>query len=74
MKHLLMDNTGHTTIEFDASSTVDLAGAMERFRHLTGDLKQRAATRAKSTGEFRLITSFDQASDETLFFSAFKGG
>ena len=73
-KHMLMDDTGHTTIEFSKLDPVALDAAMERFRHLTKDLSWRAGTRAKGETEFHLIRGFNETSDETLFFPAFKGG
>ena len=35
-KHLIMDHTGHSTIEFDAANAADLDAAMARFAELTG--------------------------------------
>ena len=73
-KHMLMDDTGHTTIEFSKLDPVAFDAAMERFRHLTKDLNQRAGTRAKGETEFYLVKNFHETSDETLFFPALKGG
>ena len=35
-KHGIMDATGHSTVEFDKTNTVDLDAAMKRFAALTG--------------------------------------
>jgi hypothetical protein len=71
-KHLVMDTSGHSTIEFDAKNTVSLAEAEKRFKELTG-AGFTAAVR-EGEGKSRLIRSFDPTVEETLFFPRIGGG
>ena len=68
-----MDHTGHSTIEFDPTNTVDLNAAMERFNALisTG---HAAATRKAGAGDYKLIKCFEDEQDETLFHPHMVGG
>ena len=72
-KHLIMDPTGHSTIEFDASNTVELDAAMERFTALIKS-GHAAATRKAGETDYKVVKKFDQTQDETLFVPAMKGG
>lgn len=71
--HKIMDHTGHATIEFDKSNTVDLDAAMQRFDELTGN-GHVAATRKTGDTDYKRIKSFDQEQDETLFAPQMVGG
>ena len=72
-KHFIMDVTGHETIEFDATNTVDLDAAMERFNKLTKS-GHAAATRKTGERDYKVVKSFKDTEDETLFVPAMKGG
>jgi len=71
--HEIMDQTGHTTIKFDAANTVELSEAMERFSDLTSK-GYRAATRKVGEHDYTLVKDFDPTVDETLFIPQMKGG
>lgn len=72
-KHLIMDHTGHSTVEFDPSKTVDLREAMERFERLT---KSGHAAAVKNPGDagYKLTRTFDPTAEETLFVPQMQGG
>ena len=72
-KHFVMDHTGHTTIEFDPSNTVELAEAMERFDQIVKN-GGRAATRQAGQSDYTAIKQFSQSQDETLFVPQYQGG
>lgn len=72
-KHLIMDHTGHTTIDFDSADKVSLDEAEKRFRELTG--KGFRAARIDETGKpGQLIKAFDPTVEQTLFIPALQGG
>lgn len=73
MKFLVMDHTGHTTLEFDPSNTVDLDAAMKRFEALTKS-GHAAAVRKPGERDYTVIKSFDPAAEETLFAPPMQGG
>lgn len=70
-KHFIMDQTGHSTVEFDESNTVSIADAMARFAELTS--KGYTAARKSPDGKHQLLREFDPAAD-TLFFPRLQGG
>ena len=72
-KHYVMDETGHSTIEFDATNTVELADAMARFKALTGT-GHIAATRKAGDTQYVVRKEFDASADETLFVPQMRGG
>ncbi len=72
-KHLIMDVTGHETIEFDALDKSELEAAMARFEALT-KTGHAAATRKKGERDYKVVKSFKDTEDETLFVPAMKGG
>ena len=73
-KHLIMDQTGHSTINFDALDPEQLAEANARFMELVGEKKHAAFTRkAGETGGNQIKTP-DQQQDETLFVPHKQGG
>jgi hypothetical protein len=71
-KHHIMDQTGHSTIEFDANNTVELNDALARFKALT-DNGHAAATRKAGTKDYTVVKAFDPGADETLFVSPMQG-
>lgn len=73
-KHFVADHTGHTTIEFDKANAVDLEEAMRRFEELTEGRGGAAATRKTGEEKYRLVRSFDETEDETLFLPHLIGG
>jgi hypothetical protein len=86
-KHLVMDFTGHTTIEFDKTDPVALKEAMARFEALVGKPVvgkggrlagytggHTAATRKTGETDYTVIRDPSQQLDETLFVPHMKGG
>lgn len=74
MRHLLMDHTGHTTIDFDQADPQALADANKRFLELVGGQKHSAFTRKAGAGDYTQIRRPDQQRDETLFVPQLRGG
>ena len=69
---IVMDRTGDTRHQFDASDELALLEAEERFKELTG-YGFTAAVRTDS-GEVTLQRTFDPNAEETLFFPRLVGG
>jgi hypothetical protein len=69
---IVMDHSGDSRHQFDATDLKALAEAEQRFRELTG----RGFTAAVRTGsgEVSRIRSFDPTAEETLFFPRLVGG
>ena len=69
---IVMDTTGDSRHEFDATDPVAVAEAERRFKQLTG----AGFTAAVRTGKGRseLMRNFDAAAKETLFFPRLQGG
>ena len=69
---IVMDTTGDSRHEFDATDPVAVAEAERRFKQLTG----AGFTAAVRTGKGRseLMRNFDAAVEETLFFPRLQGG
>lgn len=72
-KHLLMDSTGHSVIEFDKTNDAATKEAMERFNALIGS-GHTAATRKAGETDYTAIKRADQQQDETLFVPQMRGG
>jgi len=73
-KHLIMDHTGHTTVEFDKNNTADLDAAVARFNALrkSGHI---AGTRKTGEAEYHgPVKDFGDTEDETLFTTARQAG
>jgi hypothetical protein len=70
MKFYIMDQTGHSTVEFKDSET-DVA--MKKFMELTKTKKKIAAVRT-GEGQLRKTSAFDPDADEMVFFSPMRGG
>ena len=76
VRHIIMDPSGHSTIEFDAKDTVALADAERRFKKLVA----RGYIPAEHQGGGRHSVpekdkrSFDPTVEETIFVPALKGG
>jgi hypothetical protein len=71
-RQIVMDATGDTRHEFDASDAVRIAEAEERFRQLTG-VGFTAAIR-QSDGRAQVVRSFDPSAEETIFIPRLQGG
>jgi hypothetical protein len=74
-RHIIMDSSGHSTIEFDKTNAADLAEAERRFRKLTA--KGFLAAEQKGGGQHRISEGdrkFDPDAEETIFIPALKGG
>lgn len=69
----IMDRTGHSTLEFDLKSAVDIKAAMARFDALTAS-GHAAATRKTGETDYIVVKKFQDTQDETLFVPAMQGG
>jgi hypothetical protein len=74
--HIIMDSSGHSTIEFDKTNANDLAEAERRFRKLTA--KGFLAAEQEGNGKHRVLAQgdgrFNPNAEETIFIPALKGG
>ncbi len=70
MKFFIMDNTGHSTMEFTAEQKAE---ANKVFEKLLAD-GHTAATRQAGAGDYTVIRHPDNVQDETLFIPQRKGG
>ena len=75
-RHIVMDPSGHSTIEFDRSNTTDLAEAERRFNKLVakGFIPAESRGEGKHHLPDRGERKFDPDSEETIFIPALKGG
>ena len=74
-RHIIMDSSGHSTIEFDKTNASDLAEAERRFLKLTA--KGFLAAEPNGAGQHRISEGdrkFDPNADETIFIPALRGG
>jgi hypothetical protein len=71
-KQIVMDATGDTRHEFDATDAAAVAEAESRFKQLTRAGFTAAVRRGEGRSE--LIRSFDLAAEETVFFPRLQGG
>jgi len=69
---IVMDLSGDSRHQFDPEDATAVAKAENRFKELTGAGFVAAAR--TSTGESRLVKSFDPTASETLFFPRLVGG
>jgi hypothetical protein len=69
---IVMDLNGDSRHQFDSDDAAAVARAERRFKELTGAGFVAAAR--TSTGESRLVKSFDPTANETLFFPRLVGG
>jgi hypothetical protein len=75
-RHIIMDPSGHSTIEFDNTNMTDLAEAERRFKKLVA----KGFTPAESRGDGKHHVPdqskrvFDPRSEETIFIPALRGG
>ena len=71
---IVMDGSGDTRHEFDASDRVDVAKAEERFRQLTGIGFRAVALSPEGGGSGEAIREFDPTVEQTLFIPQLRGG
>ena len=74
-RHIIMDSSGHSTIEFDKTNTSDLTEAERRFRKLRA--KGFLAAQQEGNGKHRVLAGdsrLDPDAEETIFIPALKGG
>jgi hypothetical protein len=71
-RQIVMDATGDTRHDFDATDAAAIAKAEERFKKLTG-LGFTAAVR-EGEGRARLTRDFDPTAEETVFYPRLQGG
>ena len=69
---IVMDHTGDTRHDFDASDVAAIANAEARFDQLTS-VAFTAAVR-DAAGDVRVTRSFDPTASETLFYPRLVGG
>lgn len=69
---IVMDLNGDSRHQFDPSDAEALVKAERRFKELTGS--GFIAAERTSTGESRLVKSFEPTANETLFFPRLVGG
>lgn len=72
MKFHVMDQTGHSTVEFDKANPVDLASAENMFNEFVS--KGYAPAVKGEDGNHTLTRTFDPTAEETLFQPQLKGG
>ncbi len=72
-KHLIMDYSGHSTIEFDPANTADLDAAVARFNALRKE-GHTAATRKAGESDYTVIRDFKDTQDETIVTMPKAGG
>ena len=75
-RHIIIDLSGHTTFEFDATNTLDLADAERRFKRLVakGFIPAESRGNGKHHVPEKSKRVFDPHSEETIFIPALKGG
>ena len=71
-KHHIMDQTGHSTVEFDQADPVALKEAQERFQRLIAE-HYTPAVRGED-GKATVTRTFDPNAQETLFVPQLVGG
>jgi hypothetical protein len=71
-KQIVMNVTGDTRFEFNATDATEVTEAESRFKQLTGAGFTAAVRRGDGRSE--LIRSFDPAAEETVFFPRLQGG
>ena len=75
-RHIIMDPSGHSMIEFDSSNTADLVEAERRFNKLVA--KDFIPAEGKGQGKHHVPEQtkrvFDPHAEETIFVPALKGG
>lgn len=72
MKFQIMDQTGHTTMEF-LSDDAGVKNAMEKFEQLVAEGKT-AAARKNGESDYTVTRKFDATADEVLFQPQLVGG
>jgi hypothetical protein len=70
---IVMDRSGDTRHEFDATDAKALRKAEERFQELTGK-GFRAVALGKDGGQGKLVEKFDPNVEQTLFIPQLQGG
>jgi hypothetical protein len=75
-RHIIMDPSGHSTIEFDPNDAVALADAQRRFKHLVakGYIPAEYLGGGQHSVPEKEKRSFDPSVKETIFVPALKGG
>jgi hypothetical protein len=71
-KQIVMDHTGHSEHVFDRASVVSMQEAERRFKELTGS--GFTAGERTGPGEFKKVSTFDPAAEETVFVPPLVGG
>lgn len=69
---IVMDHTGDSRHQFDATDQAAVAVAEKRFKELTG--AGFIAAERTANGEASVTRSFNPGAEETLFFPQLQGG
>jgi hypothetical protein len=75
-RHIIMDPSGHSTIEFDRTNTTDLAEAERRFNKLAakGFIPAESRGQGKHHVPEQAKRVFNPQAEETIFVPALRGG
>jgi len=75
-RHIIMDSSGHSVIDFDPSNTTDIAKAKRRFEKLIakGFLPAERKSGGKHHVPNRSERVFNPDAEETLFIPSLRGG
>ena len=73
IKFYVMDQSGHSTLEYDLKNDAEVKAAMAKFEEL---LASGATTASRSAGssDYTKTSSFDPNADETVFIRPMQGG
>lgn len=74
MKFQVMDQTGHTELDFDTADKEQLAAAEAKFLALVKGEKKAAFKKNAEGGGGKLIRAFDPAAEVVLFQPPLVGG
>lgn len=74
MKIAVLDQTGHSTLEFDLSKSDEVSLAMQKFDELVKEKKYGAAKRDPATGNLVKVKAFDPSADEIVMHPHLVGG
>lgn len=69
----IMDQTGHSTLEFDKADPAQLEAAQAKFMELVGERKFTAAERTAS-GTIQKVKGFNPDAAETVLIPQLVGG
>jgi hypothetical protein len=74
MRFAVLDQTGHSTLEYDLDKSDEVAAAMAKFDELVNEKKYGAAKRDEKTGQLVKVKAFDPTADEIVMHPHLVGG